>query len=79
MTAGYFTAVVHSGDVRAILASEGLDVAMHRLRHAVKRGHVPTPVRTASGDFAWAVHEVPAIRNYFRNPVPQGRPKKVKT
>ena len=69
---------IHSSDLVRLLQGEGFDrVQPWTLRHAVRRGRIPEPFTTASGDHAWPASALPAIRRYFRKPVGPGRPRKV--
>jgi hypothetical protein len=68
---------IHSSDLVVLLRSEGFDqVHPWTLRYAAKRQRIPAPRRTASGDHTWRPNDLPAIRNYLRNPVRPGRPRK---
>lgn len=69
---------IHSSDLVVLLRSEGFDqVHPWTLRYAAKRCRIPAPLRTASGDNTWRPGDLPAIRQYLRNPVRPGRPRKV--
>jgi len=68
---------IHSSDLVQLLQAEGYQVHPWTLRHAVKRGRIPGPFATASGDHAWPTSTLPAIRRYFKNPARPGRPRKV--
>jgi hypothetical protein len=67
---------IHSSDLLSTLQAEGFLVRPWQLRYAARRGRIPTPFKTASGDHAWRASDLPAIRRYLRNPVGPGRPRK---
>lgn len=68
---------VHTSDVVQLLRSEGFQNARPWvLRYAARRGRIPTPFTTASGDHAWRASDLPTIRRYLRHPVRPGRPRK---
>ncbi len=67
---------IHSSDVIRLLQSEGFDVGPWTLRYAARRQRIPEPFKTASGDHAWKAADLPVIRQYLRNPVRPGRPRK---
>ena len=71
----YLKAGVHSSDLIHYLKGEGFAVEKWRLRHAAKKGHIPSPTKTHSGDLTWRPDDVPVIKKYFQNPKRQGRPK----
>ncbi len=74
----YVRASVHSSDLINYLKDEGYDVKPWRLRHAAKKGHIPQPTKTHSGDLSWREGDVKVIKRYFQNPVRQGRPRLTK-
>jgi hypothetical protein len=67
---------IHASDVVALLRNEGLPVQPWTLRYAARRLRIPQPFLTRSGDHAWSPDALPAIRQYFQNPVRPGRPRK---
>ena len=68
---------IHASDVVQLLRSEGFDNARPWvLRYAARRGRIPQPFTTASGDHAWRAADLPGIRRYLRQPVRPGRPRK---
>jgi len=66
---------VHSSDVVQLLRQQGRQIGIWRLRHAASRGYIPRPFKTAAGDHCWRADDLPAIADYFDDPVKPGRKK----
>ena len=61
------------------LADRGIEVAPHRIHHAIRMGRVDKPRLTAALNYLFSPAQVDQLEKYFASPVRQGRPKKTPT
>ena len=58
------------------LSDRGIEVAPHRIHHAIRMSRVEKPRLTAALNYLFSPAQVDELERYFAKPVRQGRPKK---